>query len=197
MKKAFTCALAVILTGLASSADAASLGINRREVGENAVFSIFLNELSQNDQVTAIEVTLTPGDSQFLNYNGTGFDGTDQLDETDDASFTSAGLTLPAIPFNGKGWTVIDGSPVVSPPSGPDGIGYAASNPGFFLDADGLLLNNIMLPKSALGAAVVVLIGGDGNPIDGGRLTDVLPEPTTLVLAGMSLIGIVGVRRRS
>ncbi len=197
MKKISTCALIVALA-FATSLEAAELRVVTRESGDSLVHSLYLDGLTTADEATALSVSILPGDSAFENFNATGFDGTTQLGAADDFSFTNAGLSLPPVPFNGKGWTIIDGSDDVAPPSGPDGIGYAASFPGNFLDADDLLLNNIMLPRDAVGSAVVVLIGGDGNPI-GEPLSSPLPipEPTTLALAGLSMIGIVGLRRRS
>ncbi len=206
MKKISTCALVVALASFTSSLEAASLRVETRVTGASNVFSIYLDALTEADQVTALSVSMLPINSAFENYSETGFGPApdfDRLDENSDASFTSATLTLPAgAPFFGMGWTIIDGSDEVAPPSGPAGIGYAASAPGRFLEADGVLLNNIMLPQRAtVVVAMVDLFGGDGNLVQQLCVSNsprrCIPEPTSMALAGLVTIALVAARKRN
>ncbi len=204
MKKISTCALIVALA-VATRLEAASLRVECRPAasGDSLVYSIYMDGLTAAEQVTAMEVTLLPGTGTSENYSETGFGpGPDfkQLGVEDDFTFTNAALTLPAFPpFFGQGWNIIDGSTGVTPPSGPDGIGYAASDPGNFLEADDLLLNNIMLPKSGSDALLrVVFIGADGNPMPEPfvQAQICIPEPTSMALAGLVTFALVATRKR-
>jgi|GEM_PF-5313410 len=195
MKKYLTLTLVVALVSCVGFAKAATLNVVVTEQGASTISAVFLEGLTEADQVTALTVENLPGSSQFENYdaNGVGNAG-------DAASFSNGFLAAPPA-FGGKGWTVLDGSPNVAPPSGPLGIAYATSNPGNFLaSAEPLLLANLMLPAGTEGATTVLLLGGDGNPIDGGSLNaplgSAIPEPCTLALAGLGLVGVLAIRRR-
>lgn len=178
------------------SAQAASLSAVKSEVGDNDVYVISLTDLTAADQATALSIAIMPNTGvEFLNFDTDGVDG-GAIPAGVDKTFTNALLGLP-VAFGGRGWTIIDGSPEVPPPSGPNGIGYAASTPGAFMTADNLFLNNVTLPRGGAGLALVTIIGGDGNPLPGGNLSAVLgiPEPGTMAMAGLSLIGLAFRRR--
>ncbi len=204
MKKISTCALLVALASFTTSLEAAYFRVETRITGSSWVHSIYLDFLTEAEQVAALSVSILPEDGTFENYSETGFGPAPdfrQLDADDDATFTNAVLSLPPVPFNGKFWTIIDGSDEVAPPSGPAGIGYAASSPGSFLTADNLLLNNIMLPRNADVVAMVDLIGGDGKPVQqfcfstSGPYGECIPEPNAFALTILVMIGFIAQRR--
>ncbi len=185
MERVLIGVLAVASFANACSLQAASLRIERTDAGASQIYAVFMDGLTEADDVWALSVSLLPGPAQFQNYDEDGLDGTVPRVAGDTASFTNALLTRPEA-IGGQAWTTIDGSQAVPPPSGPNGIGYAAAKLGFRLAADDLLLNNLMLPSHAVGSAVVVLVDGDGNVIPGGRLEAILavPEPRSLLLIG-------------
>lgn len=189
MKSRITSALLVAVSCYASVALGARIDVESRLSGDNYVHSIYLNELTAADQAYGMSVSLLPGQGQFLNYDSDGRTSTGAffesfMDASSDFTFTNALLSLPTqFPVPGEGWFVLDGSDEVPPPSGPNGIGYAVAEPGSPLEADGLLLNNLMLPDTESASVQILLIGPDGNLIPDGRLETIIDPlaPPTLI----------------
>jgi len=211
MKRFTSLLFAVVFLSFASLTQAGHIRLDvvTTGIGVNCIYEVSLTGLTEADQVTALSVEAVPGDGNvFLNYSSSGSVDFVPRPAGDMATFVNAFLRLPNDPpLEGEGWAIFDGSINVPAPSGPTGIGFAASNPPSFLVANPLFLLNLMLPKSAAGGSLVVkLADKDGLIADGGTirylrsLSDTsplcIPEPSTLALASIGLIGLADMRRR-
>ena len=183
MKKIF--ALAAVLSLVAfSSANAATIKLT--PTGDT--YALYLNgEASVFD---TISVAMSSDTGDFLAQDG-GFNGFFPRTAGEPFSFVNALLAAPAAQ-GGKGLTV------VGTVNTPDALNFDATFLGGNIATGGdLFLANVNFPAPGKGTASVSLIAG-GQVIQtlSAPIGAVIPEPATVALAGMGLIGLAAARRR-
>jgi len=202
MKKNLSLAFTLVFALFVSNVQAGHLTLQVATTDNGAgnyVSVVTLLGLSEDDNVTAMSIEVVPADptgNPFLNYDTDGRQSFVPIAAGADFSFTNAFLGV-AANEGGRGWTIIDGTVDFPAPSGPEGIGYAISSPGSNLVADSVFLNNVVLAGAGTFSVRFATEDGLLPGHENGLSTQVgVPEPGTLALAGLSLAGVMGVRRR-
>jgi len=159
-------------------------------------FNLFLDTGDADGEFNTIIVEVLPEAGDTLqNYNPSGTSGFTPLGPGADASYTNAFLGAP-VAFGGLGFSVIDGGTDNVSSSGPDGIGYNAGPLGANISSqDPIHLNTVILPNHTGRATANVRLINTGNVI-AELSVRLVPEPTTLALGGLAMIGVVCSRRR-
>lgn len=197
MKNIFAIA-AVFALFAASTADAAKFNIVPEGSSPNGVYSIYLDGEGDNGNFDTIIVNLTPNDpAVFANIDEDGADGFTPREPGGEFTYISAFLGAPPA-FGGNGHSVL--GPVTS----AGGIEFTSGPLGMTIDtvngpnnrAEGLFLANVMLENGGTGVASAQIVSG-GQILSTIEAPIGIPEPTTMALAGLSLIGLVASRRRS
>jgi len=184
-----TIALTVVLAiSSCSFVNAARINVLNNGGGN---FSVFLD--GEGDVFDTIGVEILP-DARFEFQNpDNGFEGFRPREPGEEFSFISGFLrSLPSL--GGQGFTLLDvaiESDRITFVGGPLGFGIETTG-----SAEGLFLANVVLPAGGSFNYNIRLIAAG---LDLGTLSGVfpIPEPTSLMLAGLGLIAFVGNRRRS
>ncbi|QEG33852.1 PEP-CTERM sorting domain-containing protein [Bythopirellula goksoeyrii] len=176
---------AVVLLAFAQVASAASIQIDTADAGANKVYTLTLLA-DVSEEFNGFGYSATPNaPGVFVEVIPGAFGDTSAKPNT----FVSPILAFPA-PI-GDGLTLP--APAVNTENGQS---FDAGKLGSFIDASaGIWLGNVVMPASGMGTYRVVLQNTGQNIAE---LTGPIgiPEPSTMVLAGLSMIGLV-LRRRN
>jgi hypothetical protein len=182
--------LAVLgLSVVASTASAAFLSVS----GENGNYAIYLN--GEATVFNGVDFKVTPDSGAFQALNG-GLNAGAPRGPGDAFTYRNRAIDLAPDdidnPGIGKGWTLINPTTtgaMVSFAGGPLGGNIDTSTePG-----GRLFLANVILPAGVKGLATATLVNGSTTVA---TLSVVVPEPATVALVSMGLLGLVALRRR-
>jgi hypothetical protein len=189
MKRILT--LAAVIAALACTvSDAASLNVSSNAA--NHTFSVYLDGAPQNGQFDTVDVHITPKAGAAFTNNDTGFNGFFPRAAGEPFTFINQ-LLAASTAQGGAGFSVLG---AVNTPSevafagGP--LGLTITTPA----APGLFLANIQLPSGAGTAKVDVISGGNITQSLSADFGAVVPEPATVGLGAMSLLGLAFAARR-
>lgn len=189
MKNIFTFA-ALVCALSASFATAASLSV----VGSGPVYSLYLDGGADNGAFDSIDVQIAAGSgSSFMNQDS-GFNGFFPRAAGEEFSFINP-LLGAATAQGGEGWSVLGAT------NTPDLMAFGGGPLGATIStaakpAPGLFLANIMTQGSGLATVQVISAGNILSTLTA-DVGGVIPEPATMALAGMGLIGFIAIRRRA
>ncbi|MCC6491785.1 MAG: PEP-CTERM sorting domain-containing protein [Pirellulales bacterium] len=188
--------LSLVAVGLCvvacSAVNAASLSLGTN----NTAISLYLDGGAENGQFDTIFVSLKPnGSATFANQNSGAAAG---VPRPAGEAFSYPNRMLTADPLDFPGGLALSQVGLVNT---PQELSFAVGKAGGTLttaDQPGgkLFLANVDFPAIAQGAkgtATVQLISAGNLVVE---LNRAIPEPTTLGLAGLSLLGLVAARRR-
>ncbi len=197
---AFTALLAV---SVATTVSAASLSVTTTGTGVNTAYSVYLNGGADNDNFDTINMIATPtSGNTFLNPN-TGLASSFPRSPGEPSTFRNRFLDRdPGEGDGGRGYSQFG---AVQTTAGLEftvaalgGTISTAGEPGGNLFLANFNINTPIGNPSALGQATVTIFSA-GNVV-GTPLTvtfpDAIPEPATLAMAGMGLVGIIAASRR-
>jgi hypothetical protein len=174
-----------------SAANAASLSLTQN----GNIFSLYIAGEEDNGNFDTVDVAISPTvGATFVNIDG-GLDGLFGARPAGQ-NFTFINRFLGRDPVQGgEGWTVLGFTNTAT------GFGFAggplgrtistADEPGGRL----FLANMVLSPPSGNADARVQLISA-GNVIEELRILFVIPEPATITIAGLGLVGVVAASRR-
>lgn len=199
----FISCLAILLLSCVkmSTIEAAEIRAERHaDSPEGTVWSIYLYDIRASENVDTIIVSisdcLTDRDTPFRNIDSYGVDGFTPRPPGDPFTYVNALLQAPPA-FGGNGFTVL-GLTVTE-----EKIEFTAGPLGEIIDtengpgtvANGIFLANMVLAGSFGPIASVQLVsqGNVVSHIQGGSLC---PEPTSLVLAAVGVVGLACAPRR-
>lgn len=189
---AFTALLAV---SAAASANAASLSVVQSGEGASKAFSLYLNGGADNGNFDTVSLVATPDvGSSFANPNSGTAPGVGPRAAGEAFTFRNRFLDLdPLDDPQGKGWTVlgvVTTAQALSFDGGPLGLKIStAAEPG-----GNLFLANFNMP-TGMGQATVNLFNS-GAPAGTLSIPIGIPEPATLAMAGLGLVGVIAASRR-
>jgi opacity protein-like surface antigen len=191
MKKFF--AVIAILAASTSLAQAATITVEKTPHATGDAYALFIMGAEPN--IAALGFSAKPNSpSTFLNLNG-GLAAGQPRPAGQAFTYLNRYLNTPVDDLDipgGKGWTLLDSATTAAElrfEGGPLGVNIDASQK--------LFLGNVFLPTNGQGTYSVVIKDATGANI-GNILTGPIgiPEPATLALAGMGLIGLTAIRRR-
>jgi hypothetical protein len=189
--------LAVCVAVAASTTKAAVIySVTATPQGANTAYSLYMN--TNGVAMNGIDMQATPSAGQSFLNPGSGLSSGAPRPAGQAFTYRNRFLDLdPADPDNpgGKGWTLVaptTTAALVTISGGPlGGTINSASDPG-----GKIFLANFLLPNGATGQAVMKAVNGapvvDTQTVPIGQI----PEPATLGLAGMSLVGLLAASRR-
>lgn len=182
MKKIFALA-AVLALAVSSTATAATL---KSTPAANGTSAIYLNGEAAVFDTISVSLESTVGD--FQAQDG-GFNGFFPRAAGEPFSFINALLGAP-VAQGGKGLTVVGAE------NTPDKLAFDATLLGGNITTGGdLFLANVLFPMPNVGVANVSLIAG-GQVIQTLSVPINIPEPATIAMGGLGLIGVVAASRR-
>ena len=190
MKRALLATLLVALLG--SAATAASLSVD--QVGN--VFSLYLNGQGFNGQFNVVATEIIPAAPAAFANISTGLNGLTPRSPGEPFTFRSRWLDAPVLD-GGQGWSIL-GITVA-----PNLVKFDGAPLGLQIDTSAqpggrLFLANVVLPYGATATANVDLVGNGQYlaHLSTTFATGNVPEPATLILAGLSMGGVCFLRRR-
>jgi hypothetical protein len=173
-------------------ASAASLSVD--QVGN--VFSLYLNGLGFNGQFNAVSAEIIPAAPAAFGSINMGLNGIIPRSAGEPLTFRSRWLDAPVVD-GGQGWSIL-GITVA-----PNLVKFDGGPLGQVIDTSAqpggrLFLANVVLPYGSTATANVLLAG---NGLTLAQLsttfaTGNVPEPATLMLAGLSMGGLFILRRQ-
>jgi len=183
MKKIFAIA-ALLVFAVGSSVNAGTLS-----VVDNPNDSFSINLSGGGTVFDTISVSIVGNAGATLEAQDSGFDGF--APRPAGAAFTYINQFLGAqVAQGGKGLTVVGAENL------PTGLKFDATFLGGNIDTGAsMFLANVQLPAPKAATATVQLIGG-GQVLETLSAVFPIPEPATLALGGMGLIGMIGLVRR-
>jgi hypothetical protein len=195
MKKFFAVIAALAVS--TSLAQAATIQVEKTVHPTGDAYGLFITGPEANIAALGFSAK-SDASSPFLNMNG-GLASGQPRPAGQAFTYVNRYLNTPVDDLDivgGKGWTFLDSATTAAElrfEGGPLGVNIDASQK--------LFLGNVFLPTGGKGTYSVIIKDATGNNI-GGALAGaiggaVIPEPATLALAGMGLIGLVAVRRRN
>jgi len=187
----------VLVVAVTSAIATAAPMVSIDQSGDSFAISLVTDDVD-NMFNTIIAEILPAAPNSFVNFDADGVDGA-PLGPGADASFINALMAAPSA-FGGLGYTLIDGGTANVSASGAGGIGFNAGPLGANITSqDPIFLSNVVLPTGGAGSYSIQLVD-TGNVLAtlsgtfGGQV--VIPEPGTLLMASLGLIGFAGCRRR-
>ncbi len=191
MKSTLLATLLVALLG--SAVSAASLSVD--QVGN--VFSLYLHGQGFNGQFNVVATEIIPtAPAAFTNID-TGLNGMIPRSAGEPFTFRNRWLDAPLV-HGGQGWTTL-GITVA-----PNLVKFDGGPLGQQIDTSAqpggrLFLANVVLPYGSTATANVQLYGNGLNltQLSTTFASGNVPEPATVTLAGLSLAGLIAVRRRA
>ena len=178
----------LVLLAFAQVSQAASIAVTSASVAGGTAYAFTLNA-PQSEIFNGVQFSVIPASpAEFVNLKNGGLADAPLSNNT----FISGLLALPVdLGLGGYGWTLpgkVNTATLQSLEGGPLGSDIDASA--------GIFLSNVVLPAG--GGTFRVVLGSSGNnsePITG-TFGSIIPEPSSIALAGLSLIGLV-LRRRN
>jgi hypothetical protein len=188
--------LAVCVAAAASSAYAAPIySVTATPQGGNTAYSLYVD--TNGTAFNGLDMQATPtAPATWVNPNGGLNAG---VPRPAGQAFTYRNRFLDTDPLddpNGKGWTLVaptTTAALVTISGGPLGSNISsAAEPG-----GKLFLANFLLPNGSTGNAVMkTVLGSQTVDVQTIPIGAAIPEPATLSLAGLSLLGLVAASRR-
>ncbi len=181
-------ALTAVLA-LFAAPSAFGLGISVDPIGRTAegIYSVWLDGMDA--EIDSIDISIVGDGIELLNPNS-GLDGFVPRGPGDPFSYVNALLAAPTAAPGGQGWSLVGNEAT------PAGIRIAGGPLGAKIDTSApLFLANVMIPADGNAEYVATFVNG-GNTVGEARGPIPVPEPATLALAGLSILGVAFSRRR-